>query len=466
MLRTTDTRDLVVISHLRWSWVWQRPQHLVSRLARERARQGRATWFVEEPVQGDVSAPLLRTEQQGDVTRVWLELPRVADGDHPTGFDHAAAADYGPLLSQLLRDHGAAAPDAWVYTPMAIELVAALRPFRLVYDVMDDLSSFRYAPAGLRERQQLLLDTADLVFTGGRSLHEGVLRHRSQDVHLFPSGVESSHYAAARALRRSHVPPVAGYVGVIDERVDLGLLGELATLLPDWTIRLVGPTTKIDPATLPQGPNIEYPGMVAYNDLPAVMAGFDVALMPFALNEATRSISPTKTLEYIAAGLPVLSTRVPDVVHTYGEVVHLADDARGFAAGCEQLLTPDADHRDRLAAPLLQRQEWDSIAGEMTRLLTEVPTPAGSPANDLHEAHRLGVEAAVNGLQDAALGRARLTGPGVSSLADAAVASATPFVRAPLLSRLSDVGRLHPRVDGTCPTCGTPAPCATAESLS
>lgn len=465
-MRTTNARDLVVISHLRWTWVWQRPQHLVSRLATERARHGRGTWFVEEPAEGDVAAPVLHTQEQDGVTRVWLEVPRGLAGGGHLSFDHPAARDYGPVLGRLLREHGVAAPDAWMYTPMGVDLLGHLRPARVVYDVMDDLASFRFAPAGLRERQHELLRTADLVFTGGRSLHEGVTAHRTQDVHLFPSGVESSHYAAARALRQRHDPPVAGYVGVIDERLDLSLVAELAALLPGWTIRLVGPTAKIDPATLPQAPNLEYPGMTAYDELPDVMAGFDVALMPFALNEATRAISPTKTLEYLAAGLPVISTRVPDVVRNYGEVVHLADDARSFAAGCEHVLTHGPEERDRLAEPLLRQQEWDTIAAEMAGRLEMVPGPSGSLAHDLDDAHQLGVAAAANGLQDAALGRQRLTGAGVEQLAAAAVASATPFVRAPLMSRMWDVRRLHPRVGTTCPTCGTATPCATAEALT
>lgn len=387
MSGTHETRDLLVVSHLRWNWVWQRPQHLVSRLAAQRARAGLHTWFVEEPLHADVAVPTLRTEQHEDLTRVWLDVPHGGDGATSVGrmtFGAPAAAGYGVLLRRLLRDHGVFAPDVWMYTPMGVDLLCDVGPYRLVYDVMDDLSSFRNAPTGLQERQQLLLQAADVVFTGGRSLHEGVLRHRTEDVHLFPSGVESAHYAAARSLRAPHERPVAGYVGVIDERLDLELVGELAALLPGWTLRMVGPTAKIDGSALPQAPNIQYSGMVAYVDLPAVMAGFDVALMPFALNESTRSISPTKTLEYLAAGLPVLSTRVPDVVETYGHVVHLADDASGFAYACEHLLVAaDGKHRDRLAAPLLQRQEWDSIAAEMVTLLAAATISGATPAHDV-----------------------------------------------------------------------------------
>jgi glycosyltransferase involved in cell wall biosynthesis len=238
--------------------------------------------------------------------------------------------------------------------------------------VMDDLASFLNAPEGLVLRQRRLMAEADIVFTGGPSLHRSVRRQRASGVHLFRSGVETEHYAHSRLLRRPHERPVAGYVGVVDERLDLELLGDLAERLPDWTVRVVGPVAKIEDDALPHAPNVEYPGLTPYERLPEVMAGFDVALMPFALNEATRSISPTKTLEYLAAGLPVVSTRVPDVVADYGEVVHFADDGAQFAAACREVLRHDSEARDRRARPLQARQEWDAIALAMAELLDDV----------------------------------------------------------------------------------------------
>lgn len=364
--------DLVVLSHLRWSWVWQRPQHLVSRFARQRAQSGARTWFVEEPVAAEVGEPRIAFEERDGIVRVWLE---VAGPNDPTGsisFADPRAADYPALLAKLLADQGCRpAPDRLLYTPMALDLACCLDGGRLVYDVMDDLASFRHAPEGLRVRQRHLLEAADLVFTGGRSLHRSTLEQRRSAVHLFPSGVESEHYAVSRTLRAPHDRKVAGYVGVVDERVDLDLIAGLAAGLPDWTVRIVGPTAKIDAASLPQAPNLEYPGMAAYPELPRIMAGFDVALMPFALNEATRAISPTKTLEYLAAGLPVVSTRVPDVMADYAEVVHFADDGAGFAAACREVVTHRASERDRRVRPLQARQEWDYIARAMATLLDE-----------------------------------------------------------------------------------------------
>ena len=372
--------DLVVLSHLRWVYVWQRPQHIVSRLAKLRAPGGARTWFVEEPVSGDVAEPTLRRQDLDGVTRVWLVLPRRPGQPDFLGFDAPVASGYGSLLAQMLAAEGRRpAPDVWLYTPMAMEIAQHLEPGRLVYDVMDDLASFAGASPGLRLRQRRLLAEAEVVFTGGRSLHRSTARERPHGTHLFASGVETAHYAAARALRQSHERLVAGYVGVFDERIDLELVRELAERLPDWCIRIVGPiSTKIDQSAVPTAGNIEYVGLTPYDALPEMMAGFDVALMPFALNEATRSISPTKTLEYLAAGLPVVSTRVPDVVADYSEVVHLADDGEQFAAACLEVVNHRRADRDRLVRPIQERQEWDYIAGAMADLVDAV----GAGADD------------------------------------------------------------------------------------
>ena len=367
--------DLVVLSHLRWPWVWQRPHHLVSRLAAARSEAGARTWFVEEPVTADVPAPRLSTEQRDGITRVWLTVP-VEGPVQYLGFSDNGTRTYGDLLRELLEQQSRpAAPDVWLYTPLALDVAEALSPGRLVYDVMDDLASFAAAPPGLRLRERRALAEADVVFTGGRSLHRSVLRQRPGGVHLFPSGVETAHYERSRTLRPvRRERPVAGYVGVVDERLDLDLLRELAAALPDWTVRVVGPVAKIEASALPRADNLEYPGLVPYEDLPEVMAGFDVALMPFALNEATRSISPTKTLEYLAAGLPVVSTRVADVVADYDSVVHFADDGPAMAQACRQVLEHAQSERDRRLRPLQARQEWDWIAASMARILDEVGT--------------------------------------------------------------------------------------------
>ncbi|MBW3556559.1 MAG: glycosyltransferase, partial [Actinobacteria bacterium] len=339
-------------------YVWQRPQHLISRLARERR-----TWFVEEPAATDVKTPTLVWEEHGPITRVWLEVP---GSEAHVDFTDPRASGYGPLLRKLMGD--AAPAVTWIYTPMALDLADGFEGSVLVYDVMDDLASFKDAPPALVLRQRQALRKADLVFTGGRSLHRGVVEHRPADTHLFASGVEPEHYAPA--LEREPGPhPVAGYVGVLDERIDFDLLHDLAGYLPDWEVRLVGPVAKVNPGLLPRAANITYVGPKRYEELPMEMAQFDVALMPFAINAATRSISPTKTLEYLAAGLPVVSTRVPDVVSDYSELVDLQDDGAGFAAACRRVHEHCRHERADRARPALDWQHWDSIAERMADLM-------------------------------------------------------------------------------------------------
>jgi hypothetical protein len=368
----TSSPHLIVLSHLRWEWVWQRPQHLVSRFAAERAAEGGQTWFVEEPRLADVAAPTLCTRKQDGVTRAWVALPQ---GDRPVnehqGFDAVDPDVYAGLLLTALTAAGVRSQEVLLYTPMALDLAKILAPQRLVYDVMDDLSSFSKAAPGLVLRHRQALGEADVVFAGGRSLHREASLHRDGPVHLFPSGVETKHYARARSLRQPHERPVAGYVGVVDERLDLRLIEEVASGLPDWDLRIVGPVAKISPDDLPVAPNLTYAGFRPYAELPCVMAGFDVALMPFGLTAATRSISPTKTLEYLAAGLPVVSTRVPDVVTDFGEVVRLADDGPQFAAACREALTrPQTENAARLRSAS-RRHEWDTIARAMHQLMVE-----------------------------------------------------------------------------------------------
>ena len=360
--------ELIVISHLPWNFVWQRPQHLICRVA-----GGRSTWFVEGPLSCDIPEPRLRREPAAPVTRVWLEVPLSVravtfGGPGPLTCEPDRFA-YGKRLRSLIGRPPA--PVVWLYTPLYLDIAQSFEPGALVYDVMDDLSSFKDAPEPLMLLHEEALAAADVVFAGGRSLYHRVRKHNPERTFLFPSGVDREHFAAARWHRRRSGRPVAGYVGVIDERLDLDLIRGLAARLPDWEIQMVGPLRKIDPGLLPRAENIRYLGHQPYSRLPEMMGGFDVALMPFALNEATRSISPTKTLEYLAAGLPVVSTRVPDVVEDYGEVVELRDDAGGFAAACREVAGHSRGQRDANVGPLLERHDWHAIADEMTTLIDE-----------------------------------------------------------------------------------------------
>jgi glycosyltransferase involved in cell wall biosynthesis len=353
--------ELIVLSHLRWDWVWQRPQQLISRMS-----TNRKTWFVEEPLtpQGGPAAPnRLNSCKTDGINRVWLEIP---DQGHHVGFFDQVLPHY---IQQLPRLIGPPTGErvVWLYTPLALEAALALQPTRVVYDVMDDLAAFKDSAPELIVRQRQALRRADVVFTGGRSLHNSITRQGRTDAHLYASGVAPEHYAPALRRQSSRATrPVAGYVGVIDERLDLNLLADTAERLPHWEIRMIGPVAKISPDDLPQAPNITYTGHKSYAQLPAVMAELDVALMPFALNEATRSISPTKTLEYLAAGLPVISTRVPDVVTDFSGTVHLSDTAEEFAALCARLGPRKPSARpERNVRELLKKYHWKAIAAQM-----------------------------------------------------------------------------------------------------
>jgi glycosyltransferase involved in cell wall biosynthesis len=359
--------ELIVLSHLRWDWVWQRPQQIISRIS---ASGFDRVWFVEEPQgQTDMAGvgDYLVTKPQDGVTRAWLQI---ADRGHHVGFGGDVVPEYSRQLGKQLGP-----PDGdrvvWMYTPMALEIALALEPTTLVFDVMDDLAAFKGAAPELVARQRQALDMADVVIAGGRSLHRSVIAQGRDDALLVPSGVSAAHYGSA--ARRGSPPdarPTAGYAGVIDERVDLELLAQLADALPDWTIRMIGPIAKIDESALPTAPNIEHLGKQDYSALPGLLAELDVALMPFAINEATRAISPTKTLEYLAAGLPVVSTRIDDVVADFGDVVQLADDAAGFAAAC--LRAKDGANVDRSkVARLVATNDWDAIAQRLSRAVLE-----------------------------------------------------------------------------------------------
>jgi glycosyltransferase involved in cell wall biosynthesis len=354
--------ELIVLSHLRWDWVWQRPQQLVSRMSTHHHR----TWFIEEPLSAPgnpVRPNQLRSCAADGLNRVWLEIP---DHRMHIGFSEQVLPHY---IEQLPGFIGPPAGErvVWLYTPLALDIALALQPTTLVYDVMDDLAGFKDAAPELAVRQRQALRRADVVFAGGRSLHSLMIRQGRSDAQLVPSGVAPEHYRPALTRpRQASGRAVAGYIGVIDERLDLQLISGLAAELPDWEIRMVGPVSKINPDDLPQASNISYAGHKTYAELPEVMAGLDVALMPFAINEATRFISPTKTLEYLAGGLPVISTHVPDVVANFSGVVHLGRRPEEFAAVCAKLgRRKTAARPDPGAQELLNKYHWDAIAARM-----------------------------------------------------------------------------------------------------
>lgn len=362
-------RPIICFSHLRWDFVFQRPQQLMSRFSRHRPLV-----FWEEP-------------QECASCAAWLDLRHDADSDVliatpqlPAGTDAATSQQLlAGLLDNLVETTGQPAV-LWYYTPMMLPFSRHLQAQCIVYDCMDELANFRFAPTELVSLEEQLIARADLVFTGGYSLYEAK-RHRHPRVFPFPSSVDHRHFATARDARpdpadQAAIPqPRLGYYGVIDERLDLDLIAALADARPDWSLVMVGPVVKIDPADLPRRANIHYLGSKAYADLPAYLAGWDVALMPFAINAATRFISPTKTPEYLAAGRPVVSTPIADVVRHYGELgaVMIASDAEAFIAAADQALALAQQGGDWLAEAdqALRGMEWSITAAGMWSLVEQ-----------------------------------------------------------------------------------------------
>jgi UDP-galactopyranose mutase len=364
---------IVAFSHLRWNFVYQRPQHLLSRLAAHRP-----VFFVEEPeFDPDGSPRWERSTPQPNVVVLRPRTPVRAPGFHP---DQLSALE--PLIAELAAELEGVALVAWLYTPMALPLAEALGPTAIVYDCMDELSLFLGAPPELLSREAALLECADVMFTGGPSLHRAK-QALHPNVHCFPSSVDAEHFRLARpngpgqdlpeADDQAGIPhPRLGFYGVIDERLDLPLLDFMARARPEWQIVLVGPVVKIDPSSLPRRPNIHYFGQRAYDELPRYLAGWDVCLLPFARNDATRFISPTKTLEYMAAELPIVSTPISDVAEPYGDIVYLGETPEEFVAACTVALTSDSEERNRRATlmrKVLSGTSWDVTVAAMETLL-------------------------------------------------------------------------------------------------
>jgi UDP-galactopyranose mutase len=359
--------DLVCFSHLRWDFVYQRPQHLLKRCARERR-----VFFVEEPVLGNSSMRLELNEREAGVRVVVPHLPEGLRSEIAT------TAVLKGMIRRLLADNGLREYVFWYYTPMALKFTDHLNPIVSIYDCMDELSAFAGAHSLLQEYERALFERVDLVFTGGQSLYEAK-RDQHGAVYAFPSSIEVSHFQQARSLTcapkdQESIPhPRLGFFGVIDERLDIRLLNNLAAERPDWHFVMIGPVVKIDRASLPRRPNIHYLGGKQYEELPAYIAGWDIAMLLFARNAATRFISPTKTPEYLAAGKPVISTSIRDVVRPYGELdlVRIADTAPDFVRAAEELLTKSQEKSDWLARvdEFLAEMSWDKTWAQMWNLI-------------------------------------------------------------------------------------------------
>jgi len=355
---------IVCLSHLRWDFVFQRPQHLLSRAARD----GRV-FYVEEPISHDGPARLQISRRDSGVHVAVPMLPHGSTADEQVEAQRR-------LIAGMMREQALTDAVLWYYTPMALPFTNTLAAQAVVYDCMDELSAFAGAPQRLRDLEEELFGRVDVVFTGGQSLYEAK-RTRHANVHAFPSSVDVAHFATARTYtgeppdHQSIGRPRIGFFGVIDERMDYDLLRGVAAARPSWHLVLVGPTAKIDPATLPRAANIHYLGAKSYAELPQYISCWDVAMLPFARNEATRFISPTKTPEYLAAGRPVVSTSIRDVVRPYGQqgLARIADTPEDFVAAIEAALEEDANDRLVAADAFLTHTSWDGTWTRMRQLV-------------------------------------------------------------------------------------------------
>lgn len=360
----SNTTHLFCFSHLRWSFVFQRPQHLMSRAAKEFT-----TWYFEEPENFD-GPPFLRIQMdKSGVSVVTPLLPRNLSQQETNSVLRG-------MLSSLLAKVQPKRLIAWYYTPMALQFTSDLTPDRCVYDNMDELSAFDGAPNGIVEWERRLLSRCDVVYVGGHSLYEAKC-NRHDNIHVFPSSLDVSHFRKARfslsapADQAGIAHPRIGFFGVIDERMNTNLVAEIAALRPDWHLTMIGPTAKIDPSRLPRAANIHWLGCKDYTVLPQYLAGWDVGFMPFAINDATRYISPTKTPEFLAAGVPVVSTPIKDVVRPYGDMglVEIASNAEEFVERIDFLLARPRLKWLQSVDAFLSTMSWDDTWSGMRQHL-------------------------------------------------------------------------------------------------
>jgi len=334
-------------------------------------------FIVEEPEYEDTATPHLEAVPS-TVDNVFVFRPRLR-ASYPF-YVGEQIESIGALTQALLERERIRHYVGWLYTPMALPVLESCAPAARVFDCMDELSAFRFAPAELIARDRATMRWADVVFTGGRSLYEA-RRHLHDNLHCFPSSVDAAHFGAARAettrepgVQHAVPRPRLGYFGVIDERMDYAILAALAQSHKEWQTVVVGPFAKVNPVEAPQSPNLHYFGQQAYADLPGFLKGWDVALIPFARSEATRYLSPTKVLEYMAADLPIVATPLPDLL-PYRSAILLADTPATFVAACEQALNAPAAQRTAWAAEMratVAATSWEATVRGMETLIDRV----------------------------------------------------------------------------------------------
>lgn len=368
MKTITDSlpKNLLCFSHLRWDFVFQRPQHLLSRFARETY-----VYFLEEPIFNAKAQEYLSADQKAE--KLTVLRPHLTSGQDQEQVQMSIKA----LLTNFLQAEDLENWTFWYYTPMALKFSSHFKPALVVFDCMDELSAFDFAPKDLVKMEKKLLQAADVVFTGGHSLYEAK-KHQHNNIHPFPSSIDKAHFAAARTglsepADQAIIQGVKiGFFGVIDERFGTEIIDYIAANRPEWQLILLGPVVKIPTESLPQRKNIHYLGQKRYDELPDYLSGWDIALIPFKMNESTRFISPTKTPEYLAAGVRVVSTPIRDVVKPYGiaRLVSIAEEPEEFLAAIEYELEA-ADTKEWLTEvdQFLKDKSWDHTFEAMKQQL-------------------------------------------------------------------------------------------------
>jgi glycosyltransferase involved in cell wall biosynthesis len=347
--------DMIVFCHLRWQFVYQRPQHLISRLA-----SNMKVLFIEEP---------LPANQDGTLPGNLMVISEQLHVLQPFVKDIESIID---ILHAYIKNK--TIPVGWFYSASFAPLLEQINFETIVYDCMDELSLFKGASVHLINQEKYLMAHAEIVFTGGKSLYEAKKQLHS-NVYCFPSSVDQEHFAQASkeipvAEDISNIlKPIVGYYGVIDERIDLDLLHKCAKKLQNVSFVMIGPLAKIENTDLPKENNIHYLGMKSYDELPNYLKAFDIAMMPFALNDATKYISPTKTLEYMAAGKPIISTKITDVVRDYSESIALIENESEFCDAIETLLAKDHIQMQMEYKKILEKTSWDSTADKMESII-------------------------------------------------------------------------------------------------
>lgn len=361
--------DLICLCHIRWNFVYQRPQHLLNRFA-----VNNRVFVIEEPV-FESESDYYEISKPDDNANLWIVVLHIDKNTAAEKRNHTLKA----LLDSFMYSNNIHKYILWYYSPMALAYTDHLYPSLIVYDCMDELAAFKSPPPQIREMEVCLFRCADIVFTGGHSLYKAK-KHLHNNIHSFPSSIDKSHFNVARNFKedpadQASIPhPRFGFYGVIDERFDIPLIDRLSQLRPDWQFVFLGPVTKINPASLPKRENIYYLGSKKYKELPSYLSGWDVAILPFALNESTKFISPTKTPEYLAGGKPVISTSITDVVTPYGKegLVHIADTPEEFIEAATAILSSeDKEAWSKKVEKFLKDISWNKTWHKMSQLIDE-----------------------------------------------------------------------------------------------